>query len=72
VKQASQKAAELASRGVEEHAALRSEVYAVLTPEQRAQLPKLRQEMQARMKERRAEHGKGMRGPPPSAPSQKQ
>lgn len=68
VKQASQKAAQLASRGVEEHAALRSEVYAVLTPEQRAQLPKLREEMQARMQERRAERGKGMRGAPPPPP----
>jgi Spy/CpxP family protein refolding chaperone len=70
VKQASQKAAELASRGVEQHAALRSEVYQVLTPEQRAQLPQLRAQMQAQMKERAANRGKQPRGMPPSPPAQ--
>jgi Spy/CpxP family protein refolding chaperone len=69
VKQASQKAAELASRGVEEHAAMRSEVYQVLTPEQRAQLPKLREEMKAKMKERAGNRGKQHQGMPPAPPA---
>lgn len=73
VKQASQKAAELASRSVEDLAAARSEVYAVLTPEQRAQLPKLREQMREQMREqwkqRRGEREQDMQGPPPAPPA---
>ncbi len=70
VKQASQKAAELASHAVEEHAAVRSEVYAVLTPEQRAPLPKLREQMHEQMREQWKQHsGKHTDEMPASPPA---
>jgi protein CpxP len=69
VKQASHTAADLASRWVEEHAAMRSDVYAVLTPEQRAEIPKLREEMQQRWKDRARMRNKGAPNQPAGQPA---
>lgn len=69
VAQASQKAGELASRLVTDGSQLRTQIWQVLTPQQRTELQALQSQFRERVQERR----KHRRGPPPhEAPTNEQ
>ena len=54
-----EKRKQLASEAIQQRSDLNAQIYAVLTPEQKAQVPQLMEEVKAQMKERRASHTRG-------------
>jgi Spy/CpxP family protein refolding chaperone len=69
VQQVSQSSAELAQQMVLQSSQLRTQVYAVLTPEQKTKLKARQSEMQARWDERRAEREASRREAPEQRPT---
>jgi Spy/CpxP family protein refolding chaperone len=63
VAEVAQSEAALASQRTSQHAELRAQVYAVLTPAQKTQLAALEAKLAAE-----PHHGRGAWGPPPAAP----
>jgi periplasmic protein CpxP/Spy len=54
-----EKRKQLASEAIQQRSDLNAQIYAVLTPEQKAKVPQLIEEAKAQMKERRANHKRG-------------
>ena len=51
-----EKRKQLASEAIQQRSDLNAQIYAVLTPEQKAQVPRLIEDVRAQMKERRGDH----------------
>jgi periplasmic protein CpxP/Spy len=54
-----EKRKQLASEAIQQRSDLNAQIYAVLTPEQKAQVPQLIEDVKAEMKERRGDHKRG-------------